>query len=95
MPATITIIGIGQRLLEARELLEGVDDRRVHRPHGVEHVAGDDHDVRAQRDDAIDRAAERIRDVRFALVDPGGRQPVVLAEAEMEVSEVYEPHTTM
>jgi hypothetical protein len=61
----------------------------------VEHIAGDDHDIRAQRDHAINRVAERIRDVRFALVDPVGRQPVVLAEAEMEVSEVYEPHTSM
>jgi hypothetical protein len=86
---------VGQRRPEPRELLEGVDDRGVHRANRVEHIAGDDHDVRTQRDDAIHRAAERVRDVRFALVDPGGRQPVVLPEAQMEVSEVYEPHTLM
>ena len=33
-----------------------------------------------------------LADIRFALVDPGGRQPMVLAEAEMKVREVYEPH---
>ena len=45
-----------------------------------------------ERDHAVDRTPERLRDVRFALVDSGGRQPVVLPEAEMEVGEVYEAH---
>jgi hypothetical protein len=51
----------------------------------VEYIARDGHDIRPQRDDAIDRAAERMSDIRFALIDPGRRQPMVLTEAEMEV----------
>ena len=34
--------------------------------------------------------AKRRRDVRLPLIDPGGSQPLVLPEAEMEVGEVDE-----
>jgi hypothetical protein len=83
---------IRKRRREARELRERIDDRRVHRAHGVEHVAGDDDDVGRERDHAIDRTTERVGDIRFALIDSGWREPMVLPEAQMEVGEVYEAH---
>jgi hypothetical protein len=58
----------------------------------VEHVAGDDDDVRRERDHTIDRTTERMGDIRFALIDSGWREPMVLPEAQMEVGEVYEAH---
>jgi hypothetical protein len=61
----------------------------------VEHVARDDDDVRTQRDDAIDGAPEGERDVRFTLIDSGGRQAMVLPEAEVEVGQVNEAHAVI
>ena len=61
---------VRQRGAQPRELREGVEDRRVRRPHRVEHVAGDDARRSGRNlDHAIDRDAERLRDIRFALVD--------------------------
>jgi hypothetical protein len=58
----------------------------------VEHVAGDDDEVGAQGHRHVDGARERARDVRLALVHPGGREALVLAEPEVEVGEVDEAH---
>ena len=74
---------VGQRRRETRELRERVDDRGVHRAHGVKHVAGDHDDVGRERDDAVDGTAERVRHVCFALIDSGWREPMVLPEAQM------------
>jgi hypothetical protein len=41
--------GLGERLREPRELREGVQDRRVRRTHRVEDIAGDDDDLRRDR----------------------------------------------
>ena len=79
----MTTIVSGSAARESRELREGVDDRRVHRAHGVKHVAGDHDDVGRERDHAIDGASERVRHVRFALIDSGWREPMVLPEAQM------------
>jgi hypothetical protein len=49
----------------------------------VENVAGDDDDIGRERDDAIDGASKRVRDIRFALIDSGWREPMVLPEAQM------------
>ena len=40
--------------------------------------------------DLVDRARERLRDVGFALVDAARSQPLILAEAEVQVGEVDE-----
>ena len=68
---------------EPRELRECVDDRGIHRAHRVKDIAGDHDDVGRERDDAIDRATKRLSDVRFALIDSGWREPMVLPEAQM------------
>src|SRR5207302_303001 len=79
-----------QRPLETRKVDECVQDRGVARPNGVEHVAGDDDDLRRELDHSIDRQLERSRDIRFPLVDAAGSQSLVLSEAEVEVGEVDE-----
>ena len=75
--------GVGERGGEARELRERVDDRGIHRAHRVKHVACNDDDVGRDRDHAVDGATERVRYVRFALIDSGWREPMVLPEAQM------------
>jgi hypothetical protein len=85
-------VGGGERQPQPHELLERVEDRRVARPHGVEHVAGDDDEVGRERDRTVDGARERFGDVGLALVDAGGREALVLAEAEVQVGEVDESH---
>jgi hypothetical protein len=56
----------------------------------VEHVAGDEGDVRSQLDDLVDRARERLRDVRLALIDAARSQPLILAVSQVQVGEVDE-----
>jgi hypothetical protein len=56
----------------------------------VEHVPADEHDVRRQLDDLVQRARERLGDVGLALVDPARSEPLILAVAEVEVGEVDE-----
>jgi len=51
-------------------------------PHPSAAASGQD-DVRRERDHTIDGSAERVRDVRFALIDSGWREPMVLPEAQM------------
>ena len=83
---------IRQHLHETRELKKRVQNRGVCRSDGVKHVAGDQHQIRPQLDDDIDYAAQRSRDIRLALVDPGGCLPLVLSEAEVYVREVNQSH---
>jgi hypothetical protein len=56
----------------------------------MEHVARDEHEIRRELDRAVDRARERLRHVRLALVDPARGESLVLAVAEVEVGEVDE-----
>ena len=56
----------------------------------MEHVARDEHDFGRELDDLVDRTRERLRHIRFALVDPARSQPLILAEAEMQIGEVDE-----
>lgn len=72
---------LGEGLPQSLELPERKHDCGVGRAHGVKEIARDEDGINAFRDDTIDRGTERIRDVCFALVDPSGRQPVVLPEA--------------
>jgi len=53
-------------------------------------VARQQHDVRRQLDHLVQRARERLRDVVLALVDAARSQPLILAEAQVEVGEVNE-----
>src|SRR5690606_892911 len=50
------------------------------------------YEVRAQLDDAVQRGAERERDIALPRVDPARRQPGVRAVAEMEVRQVCDDH---
>jgi hypothetical protein len=59
----------------------------------MEEIAGNDHGVGVSGDDTIDGASESLRDIRLALVDPGGVQPLVLSDAEMSVGKVCKLHT--
>jgi hypothetical protein len=86
---------IRQLAREAMELLEGVNDGRVHRPDSMEDVAGNDDDVRPQFEHAIDRGTKRKGDIRLTLVDPSGRQPVILPVAKMKIRKVYEAHASI
>ena len=83
---------VGQRLAQPLELAEGEDDRGVGRADRVEEVAGHDDRVGPRRDDAVDRRAEGVGDVGLALIDAGGRLPVVLPDAEVRVGDVGEFH---
>ena len=56
----------------------------------MEHIARDQHDLGRELDDLVDRARERLRHVGFALVDAARSQPLILAEAEMQIGEVDE-----
>jgi hypothetical protein len=67
-----------------------VQDRRVRRPHLVEHVAGDEHHLGRELDDLVDRPRERLRHVCLALVDPTRSQPLILAVSEVQIGEVDE-----
>jgi hypothetical protein len=60
----------------------------------MEHVAADQDHLRRQLDHLVQRARERLRDVRLALIDPARSQPLILAVAKMNVGEVNEAQTT-
>jgi hypothetical protein len=77
-----------ERFRESCELMESVNDRRIHRPHRMKDVASDDYDIWAQLDHAIDRASKDGRDIRFPLIDPCRGQPMILPEAKMQVGEM-------
>jgi hypothetical protein len=57
----------------------------------VEHVAREQHQIRPLAEQVVHRPAERVRDVRLALVPAARRLPLVLAEAEVQVGEVGDP----
>jgi hypothetical protein len=44
-------------------------------------VTGNNHEVRRQFDDLVDRLAKDFADVRLALIHAGGRRPLVLPNA--------------
>ena len=79
---------VRQRATEPRELREREEDGRIGRPDVVEHVAGDDDEVRLQLDDPVDGIPEHRRDVRLPLVDAGGGLALELAVAEVEIGEM-------
>jgi hypothetical protein len=56
----------------------------------MKHVARDEHGVRSELDDLVDRARERLCDVRLALIDSARSQPLILAVSQVQVSEVDE-----
>jgi hypothetical protein len=72
-----------------------VDDRRVHRPDGVENVPREHDHVGLEGDDPVDRGPKRVRDVGFALIDSRLRQAMVLTETEMEVGNVNQAHAIL
>jgi hypothetical protein len=79
-----------QRGAQTSELEVRVQDRRVRRPHLVEHVAGDEHDLGRELDGLVDRPREGLGDVRLALIDPTRSQPLILAVSEVQIGEVDE-----
>jgi hypothetical protein len=84
--------GIGERADQPRELNVRLENGLVGGAHIVEHVARDQHQVRLDLDDLVDRRPEYRRDISLPLVDPGGGLPLELAVAEVEVGEVDEAH---
>jgi hypothetical protein len=58
----------------------------------VKDVARDEHEVRLQLDDFIDDTLQRASDVGFTLVDACWCLALKLAEAEVDVGEVDDPH---
>jgi hypothetical protein len=56
----------------------------------MEHVATDDHEFRRELDHLVDGMGERFRDIGFALIDSTRSQPLILAEAKVEIGEVDE-----
>ena len=64
----------------------------VGRAHGVEQVSRDHHRIRPRGDDVGNRATEGVGDVGLPLVQPGGRLPMELPEAEVQVGEMSELH---
>ena len=58
----------------------------------MKYVACDEHQVRLDLDDLVDRRAKYGRDVGLPLVDPGGGLPLELAVTEVEIREMDETH---
>jgi hypothetical protein len=56
----------------------------------VKHVACDEHDLGRELDDLVDRARERLRNIRLALIDAARSQPLILAVSQVQVGEVDE-----
>ncbi len=53
-------------------------------------VAGDEDELRRNLDDLVDRVLERLRDVGLTLIDAARREPLILAESEVQVGEMDE-----
>src|SRR5689334_4393255 len=85
-------LGVRQRPLQPLELNESCKDCRIGRTDGVEHIAGDEHELGREADDAIDYGAEGFSDINLTLIDAACRLALVLSEAEMYVCEVYQSH---
>jgi hypothetical protein len=83
---------LGQAFPQQHEGTKGVQDGGIGRPHGVEHVATDDDQIGGHIDDLRDGPLHSGRDVVLALVAARRGEPLVLAEAEMEIGEVDETH---
>jgi hypothetical protein len=56
----------------------------------MEHVARDEYDFGRELDDLVDRARERLRDVRLTLIDSARSQPLILAVSQVQIGEVDE-----
>ena len=69
-----------------------MENRLIRRPNRVEDVAGDDDEVRRERDDAIDGRAKGRGDVRLPLIDSAGSEPLILPVAEVEIGEMDQAH---
>src|SRR4030095_13600241 len=74
------------------ELRKRMNDRGVRWPNGVKHVAGDEHQIGRDLDDLVDRPPERRGDVCLALIDPGRCLPLILAETQVQIGYVDQPH---
>ena len=83
---------VGQCFAEPCELLEGVQNRRIGRTDVVEDVAGEEHQVRRERNRRLDRPPESVGDIRFALIDPARCQPLILPVAQVDIGEMNQPH---
>jgi hypothetical protein len=58
----------------------------------MKEIARDDDQLRPRLDHALDGQAERLGDIRLALVDAGGRLPVILPDAEVRIGDVRDFH---
>jgi hypothetical protein len=56
----------------------------------MKHVATDEHQLRRKLDHLVDRMGERLRDIGLTLIDPARSQPLILAEAKVEIGKVDE-----
>ena len=74
------------------QLAEEEEDRGIRRPDRMENVAGNDDQLGLLLEQVVHHPAERLRDVRLALVRTPWRLPVELAEPEVKVGEVRELH---
>ena len=67
-----------------------MNDRAVRGPYLMEHVAANQDDVRRQLDSLVDRTRKRLRDVGLPLIDAARSQPLILAEAKVQIGEMDE-----
>jgi hypothetical protein len=56
----------------------------------MKHITRNQDDVWRQLDRLVDRTRERLRDVGLPLIDAARSQPLILAEAEVQIREVNE-----
>ena len=77
---------------DALQLLEEEEDRGIRRPDRMEDVACNHDQLGLLLEQVVHHPAERLRDVRLALVRTPWRLPVELAEPEVKVGEVRELH---
>ena len=84
---------LGRRRAQPRKLPEGVQDGRVRWAHTVKYIACHHHEVGRERDHLINRVTERRRNVQLTLIATQLGQPLILAEAQMQIREVYEAHS--
>ena len=81
---------VRQRGTKPRKLHVRVNDGAVRRAHLVEHVPRNEHEIRRKLDGLVDRSRKRLRDVGLSLIDAARSQPLILAEAEVQIGEVNE-----
>ena len=74
------------------KLVEREEDRVIGGPDRMEQIPRDDHRVRPGLDDLVHGPTEGVGDVRLPLIEPVGCLAVVLAESEMQVSEMGDLH---